>query len=626
MSVDIKIKVQDQASPKIDEIQRKVGELEKRMNMVASAGAGLKTVGSKLTNYITKPALVAGSALAAMTLKAGFSRFTKIDEARAKLKGLGNDAKKVDAIMDNALQSVIGTQYNLDEAATTAASAVAAGIKPGKDLTKYLSSVTDAAAIAGISMADMGSIFNKVAAKGKATAREIMELANRGIPIWQYLAKETGKSVAEVQKAVSKGEVDISVFRKAIENNIGGAAKTMGKISWKGAIANFKAAVGRIGANLWGATDDANSVSHLLLRAFNEVLVPLEKIEEKSAEMGQKVGQVFKGIYNYMKTGKFGDNILLFDGSTLKIFDKLQPHLDRIKAFGEWFSGLSGKGKGIFVGAIVGAGPLLKILGSIQGIMESVGNSKLFGKIVTNLAKTHGSLTGLFGKLFIGVGIFTALYTHSESFRNAVNNLVKAIGELLVPVFQNLQTVAGPALKLISSAFSLIGAVISPIITIISQLISWIANKLSPSAQKHAGAIASTFSKITGVLNTIKSAIDKVKSAWDNWKPKIKALTTKNQGYAVDSGGQKPHEATGTKSAKGGMTLVGERGPELVNLPKGASVHTARETSKMLGGNTINMPITMNVSDKGLSIDQVVSELSARLSEAIQASAEGAIA
>ena len=35
---------------------------------------------------------------------------------------------------------------------------------------------------------------------------------------------------------------------------------------------------------------------------------------------------------------------------------------------------------------------------------------------------------------------------------------------------------------------------------------------------------------------------------------------------------QVPEFATGTSFAPGGMALVGERGPELVNLPKGASV------------------------------------------------------
>jgi len=51
--------------------------------------------------------------------------------------------------------------------------------------------------------------------------------------------------------------------------------------------------------------------------------------------------------------------------------------------------------------------------------------------------------------------------------------------------------------------------------------------------------------------------------------------------------------------AKGGMTVVGEKGPELVNLPKGARVHSNRDSKKMVaassGGNTIN--ITINARD-----------------------------
>lgn len=42
--------------------------------------------------------------------------------------------------------------------------------------------------------------------------------------------------------------------------------------------------------------------------------------------------------------------------------------------------------------------------------------------------------------------------------------------------------------------------------------------------------------------------------------------------------------AVGTRNAPGGMALVGERGPELVNLPRGSQVIPAAQTSNMLGG------------------------------------------
>jgi hypothetical protein len=42
--------------------------------------------------------------------------------------------------------------------------------------------------------------------------------------------------------------------------------------------------------------------------------------------------------------------------------------------------------------------------------------------------------------------------------------------------------------------------------------------------------------------------------------------------------------ATGTNFAPGGMALVGERGPELVNLPRGSQVIPAGRTASMMGG------------------------------------------
>ena len=45
-----------------------------------------------------------------------------------------------------------------------------------------------------------------------------------------------------------------------------------------------------------------------------------------------------------------------------------------------------------------------------------------------------------------------------------------------------------------------------------------------------------------------------------------------------------PSYATGTSNHPGGMALVGERGPELVNLPRGSSVYTNQESMGMMVG------------------------------------------
>ena len=60
-----------------------------------------------------------------------------------------------------------------------------------------------------------------------------------------------------------------------------------------------------------------------------------------------------------------------------------------------------------------------------------------------------------------------------------------------------------------------------------------------------------------------------------------------------------PAFATGTNFAPGGMAMVGERGPELVNLPRGSKVFDANKTASMMGGGgdvSVN-PNIINVMD-----------------------------
>src|SRR5699024_9564051 len=110
----------------------------------------------------TKPVGIATAAVGGLVTALGFKRLVGIDSARAKLKGLGHDGKSIEDIMDSALDAVKGNAFGMDEAATTAATAVAAGVDPVKELTRYLTLTGDAAAIADVSLAEMGSILNKV--------------------------------------------------------------------------------------------------------------------------------------------------------------------------------------------------------------------------------------------------------------------------------------------------------------------------------------------------------------------------------------------------------------------------------------------------------------------------------
>lgn len=69
--------------------------------------------------------------------------------------------------------------------------------------------------------------------------------------------------------------------------------------------------------------------------------------------------------------------------------------------------------------------------------------------------------------------------------------------------------------------------------------------------------------------------------------------------------------ARGTGFAPGGTSLVGEEGPELVNLPRGAQVRTSVQTRQIMGSNNFNPTIVI----QGDATEKTVRDIGSKLSE-----------
>lgn len=292
-------------------------EIEKEIAGTGQAAG--KSGGNALAAGLRKSMKVAvggGAIFAGIAAKKGLDRLLGIENARASLSGLGHDTKAVDKIMGNALDAVRGTAFGMAEAGKTAASAVAAGVKPGKDLTRTLKLVGDAATIANVDMGSMGAIFNKVAASNKVQMDSINQLHDAGVPALQLIAKELGVTAEEASKMASKGKVDFATFQNAMEKGMGGAALESGKTT-TGAWKNMWAAVGRVGANLM------SGLFPKLAKGFSGITDWLGPLEEKTKVWGEAMGDVanrygpkvaavlkrvrtgFKGLYDLIVKGDF---------------------------------------------------------------------------------------------------------------------------------------------------------------------------------------------------------------------------------------------------------------------------------------------------------------------------------
>ena len=67
--------------------------------------------------------------------------------------------------------------------------------------------------------------------------------------------------------------------------------------------------------------------------------------------------------------------------------------------------------------------------------------------------------------------------------------------------------------------------------------------------------------------------------------------------------------ATGTTFTSGGLSLVGENGPELINLKKGASVISTDKTKELINSSDKNITINLNVNGNVIGNRDFIEEI-----------------
>lgn len=301
-------------------------------SLITKIGGAFGKVGKVGTGAI---ATIAGG-ITALAAKGGFTRALNIENAQAKLKGLGHDSASVTEIMNDALASVKGTAFGLGDAATVAASLSASGVKEGGELTQVLKTVADTAQISGRSLTDIGTIFGSVAARGKLQGDDMLQLMSSGIPVLQMLGKHLNKTSAEVSDMVSDGKIDFQTFADAMKEGLGGAAQSAGT-TFTGALANVKAALSRLGETA------AMPVLNGLRGLFNQAIPLIDAFTAAVKPTLEKVGAgLQKGLEQAIPTvTAFFDK--LGKSQTVQQFASYLASLkDDLKELGSSLSGAAG--------------------------------------------------------------------------------------------------------------------------------------------------------------------------------------------------------------------------------------------------------------------------------------------
>ena len=239
--------------------------------------------------------------------------------------------------------------------------------------------------------------------------------------------------------------------------------------------------------------------------------------------------------------------------------------------------------------------PLKAVLGIVQGLFNAIMGA------IQPLLDIFDELGGMLGG---GGGITDMFVVIGEVIGNYIlrpvkmlANMIKAVLMPIIGAIKNVFSSIGDAVGSITSAFggggggggmmdiiSKVGAMIGKVLAIPLQAIGFlISNVLVPIIQ----GILYPFQVIYDIIKSIGDAIyNYLISPIESALEMLAKLNPMNW-FSSDDKPEAVVEAMAKGgTSKGGLTLVGEEGPELVTLPGGAQVSPASETDSLLSSVT----------------------------------------
>lgn len=428
----------------------------------SSAWNAVRTNTAQIVSAMGDVGKAGALAVAGIAVQGGFDRALNIDNAKKKLAGFGHDAEDITSIMNSATAAVRGTAYGLGDAATTAATLSAAGIKSGEQMTNTLKSVANVAAASGRAFNDIGVIFSSVAARGKLMGDDMLQLTSSGVPVLQLLGSYLGKTSQEISDMVSKGQIDFATFSEAMRVGLGEAAQSSGD-TLMGSMANVRAALSRLTEPIFTAA------IQMLVSAFKAIAPAIDSFGKSLGGVLPALAPIIAGFIAFSAGG-------------------LAPLISGIPVLGGLFGPLSGAlgalsgPVGIAIAAFVALAAtnadVQSALGEIGSILAAIGSDivSACGPALQSLWESFQRIGDVAGGIVVAAlqGVADVLGRLYDN--GTVSAVIGGIANALAGVARVAASFAETAAPYITGAIDVIAGAFSGVADFIAPFIGWLTS------------------------------------------------------------------------------------------------------------------------------------------------------
>lgn len=575
MAEEVKITIDTQSEGKGATQARK--DIEDVGSAAENAGNKAKKASFDFKEFATNAGLGATAILGTVAAGIGFGAQVagNLESARQGFIALLGSAKEADATMARIRKEAASTPFEIP-GLVAGTQALAAITKDGDKAIDVLMNVGSAIATSGKGQAELDRVIlnlQQVASTGKLTAMDIKQFQG-AIPIFNDIVKGIGMTTQELQDSDNAAELLFLAFEKA-------------------------AAKGGIAAE--GFASQAGTFNQLVSNMKDNFTILAADLVTKS------------GVFDFIK-----DAIGRFNEALGAAMPKILEFINWLKGNQTALVAVAGVIGGLLVAALVAAaiafGPIIlaamafaaagaaiavaiqfllpyimQIWEVVQPVFENI-RLAIVNFIETNLPAFIAFWDVMKGIFQFALGFIKAYFvTTWDSITQIFKGVMKILAgvfevglgvlEVIFGVFQGIFTGDwNKAWKTISVGFqniwngikSFFGGIIDAIL----------------------GMLKGFVNSFIGIINGVIGGVNNVASHLPGGKEGVKIPLI-------------PHLAEGIENFKGGMALVGERGPELAILPRGTSVIPNNQISNF-GGATINQ--TNNIYTP-VDLDSMLREL-----------------
>jgi hypothetical protein len=258
----------------VDDTSRSLNKLDSSAKEAGSS--------SELLGKAAGVAKVAIVALAVATATAGVAAVKQAAEFQQTRIGLENMLGSADAarkMLSEVSKFAADTPFEFPELAGAVKQLVAFGFS-GEEAFKTMKQLGDVSAAVGAPIGDLSYLMGTLKTQGRAFTVDIRQFAQRGIPIYEYLAKVLNTNTSALSDMIEAGKVGFPEVQKAFELMTAEGGKFHGTMdkqsrSLSGLWSTLSDNIGQAGRELVGINNSGDIAEGSVLDRLSKILTGL---------------------------------------------------------------------------------------------------------------------------------------------------------------------------------------------------------------------------------------------------------------------------------------------------------------------------------------------------------------